>query len=111
LENGLNIIENTILTAINNENLNEVDIFKYVWSQLDTYGLGDLQIIKYIEKLNKAKLLERHKNISITELGKEVLIGRKNYLDIALYDFWIGGVHLTNETSRWRWDKNKQKLV
>lgn len=39
----------------------------------------------------------------MTELGREVLEGKKNFLDYSTIDFWIGGVHITKNTL-WCWD-------
>ena len=41
--------------------------------------------------------------LKMTELGREVLEGKKNFLDYSTIDFWIGGVHITKNTL-WCWD-------
>lgn len=44
--------------------------------------------------------------IEITALGKEVLEGKKSWLEIEAIDKWIGGVHLNSDTI-WMWDGEK----
>ncbi|WP_455211783.1 hypothetical protein [Kaarinaea lacus] len=43
--------------------------------------------------------------LSITSVGKEVLTGRRNWLEIHDINQWIGGVHLT-PNNLWCWDSD-----
>jgi len=52
----------------------------------------------------------REQILSITQAGKEVLAGKKNWLDLIQIDCWIGGVHLQNENI-WCWDSESKKIV
>lgn len=47
--------------------------------------------------------------LTITPMGKEVLDGEKNWLDLIELDRWIGGVHLTSENI-WCWDTSSGLL-
>ena len=48
--------------------------------------------------------------LTLTQSGKEVLSGKKNWLEITDQDRWIGGVHLTPENI-WCWDSSSGSLV
>ena len=72
--------------------------------------IGDTSVLAEIKKMglssNQSKLLKLNKdyegikdtNTEITALGKQVLNGELNLIDLIKIDDWIGGVHLTNET-------------
>ena len=53
---------------------------------------------------NKADIL------ALTDLGKSVLQGKNNWIDIHHPDKWIGGVHLSKE-NLWLWDDVSHKVV
>ncbi len=46
----------------------------------------------------------------LTERGRAVLLGRADALAGRPLDRWLGGVHLTGETPRWRWDAVAERL-
>ena len=48
--------------------------------------------------------------LTITPEGKEVLAGKRNWLDILDIDRWIGGVHLTPDNV-WNWDASNGSLT
>lgn len=43
------------------------------------------------------------RTVDITELGRQVLVGNEDYVRLRGIDKWIGGVHLHDAESRWRW--------
>jgi hypothetical protein len=47
--------------------------------------------------------------LSITRIGRNVLEGKRSWLDIAGIDRWIGGVHLTPDNC-WCWNSDKGTL-
>ena len=96
-ENGLNPIEGIILNSAEEGINDKFKIMERVWEAASIYGLGDLQIFKYIEQLSNDNLLINGDEIQITKLGKEVLDNTKNYLELMKSDVWIGGVHLNNK--------------
>jgi hypothetical protein len=49
--------------------------------------------------------------IEITPAGREVLEGRVDRAALAGIDRWLGGVHLTGRTPRWRWDRDGRRLI
>jgi len=48
--------------------------------------------------------------LSITPAGKEVLSGKRDWLDIVELDRWIGGVHLSPDNI-WCWDSSSGSIV
>lgn len=48
--------------------------------------------------------------LSITPLGREVLTGKRSWLEIVELDRWIGGVHLTSGNV-WCWNLNSGSLL
>ncbi len=49
--------------------------------------------------------------LKLTDLGREVLSGKKDWIAIHGIDRWLGGVHLEGHGKVWRWDEDRQKLV
>lgn len=45
---------------------------------------------------------DRH--VKITENGRAVLEGVEDHVELNGIDRWLGGVHLSGEEARWRWD-------
>jgi hypothetical protein len=50
-------------------------------------------------------------SISLTDLGKQVAATRTDWIAYRGIDRWLGGVHLVGETTPWRWDERRGKLV
>jgi len=48
--------------------------------------------------------------LTITALGRQVLAGRQDWLDMIDVDRWFGGVHITNQNP-WCWDAASKRLV
>ena len=48
--------------------------------------------------------------VTITDLGRDVLAGREDWLALRPFDRWMGGVHLQG-TASWRWDAALGTLV
>jgi hypothetical protein len=42
--------------------------------------------------------------IAITDTGRAVLAGERDWVELGVIDKWIGGVHLNGRTVPWRWD-------
>lgn len=48
--------------------------------------------------------------LTITDAGKQVLSGQTDWLETAILDRWIGGVHLISNNI-WRWDAATQTII
>jgi hypothetical protein len=109
-ENGINRIERIILNSVEEGINDKFKIMERVWNEASIYGLGDLQIFKYIEQLSDSNLLIDGDKIQITKLGKAVLDNTENYLELRKSNVWIGGVHLNNSRT-WQWDKKDKGII
>ena len=49
--------------------------------------------------------------IAITDAGRDVLAGRRDWIAMNGIDRWLGGVHLDGDRARWRWDATRHALV
>lgn len=49
--------------------------------------------------------------ITITDAGRDVLAGRRDWIAMNGIDRWLGGVHLDGDRVKWRWDAQRQALV
>jgi hypothetical protein len=50
-------------------------------------------------------------SMAVTDLGKEVVAGRRDWMAPHGIDRWLGGVHLLGTTPAWRWDERRGRLV
>lgn len=67
-------------------------------------------LLKLPEGLKLTLPTSPDQELSITAAGKNVLAGKKNWLEMVELDRWIGGVHLTaNDT--WCWNSNSGTLI
>lgn len=49
--------------------------------------------------------------LQLSSLGRDVLAGRTDYVELNGIDRWLGGVHLNDSATLWRWDRERQKLL
>jgi hypothetical protein len=110
VHNGLNRIEHRILEiALEPTPAWEKEkLFPKFWETESIYGMGDLQIMGYMNDLSPALLTTRF-SIETTVKGKEVLYDNDRYYPS---DRWLGGVHLRrNDEMKWYWDDTSKKLI
>ena len=50
-------------------------------------------------------------SITLTDLGKQVVAARADWIAFRGIDRWLGGVHLLGEQTPWRWDERRGKLI
>jgi hypothetical protein len=48
--------------------------------------------------------------LRLTKLGKRVLAGRADRVELLGLDRWVGGTHVTADAA-WRWDPAARELV
>jgi len=48
--------------------------------------------------------------LALTPLGERVVRGQVDWLSLAGIDRWLGGVHLTDAQTGWRWDPTSRRL-
>jgi hypothetical protein len=47
----------------------------------------------------------------LTEAGKDVLVGKRDWIRMGGSDRWVGGVHLKGRNARWRWDAERRTVI
>lgn len=92
--------------------------------------LGDVALVSYLEQLSHGRhqlvLLESRETITrpedsgkesfwqrrltVTDIGREVLQGRQDWITLNPIDRWWGGVNLAGDDPRWRWDERTRAL-
>ena len=53
----------------------------------------------------------QRQSVHLTELGKEVVAGRADWIAINGIDRWLGGVHLEGHSVPWRWEERRGRLI
>ena len=82
--------------------------------------MGDASFYKIVADLSEARhplvqisdtLQHSLGEVTITETGRKVLVGRADHIDLNGIDRWLGGVHLVGEKAAWRWDSASERIV
>ena len=106
LKNGLNIIENNILSlAIQGVN-NPHKVVGQLLEKYTHYGFGDLQYYSYLKRL--ILLFSDIDAMKVNDLGMAIYKGQQNFLDLQLaQDTYLGGAKI----EQFRWDEHKKALL
>lgn len=128
--NGLNYIEKAILEQLGTTPLPFPQPFARVTESpaISQLGMGDVQVAAYLAELSVGAeplvILDSFEDLSIleasggntdqwhgtlTDAGREVLAGKRDWLQLKPLYRWFGGTHLTPE-NMWRWDEEEGKL-
>lgn len=126
--NGLGRIENCALALIDEG----LDTFSAFFSRFGDreplYGMGDAQVWLSLQRLSLAqqpllsiegvtgatgltRALAVNAKLKLTELGKSVLHGAADFVEVNGIDQWLGGVHLSGKNDIWRWDDKREQLL
>ena len=127
--NGLGRVENKALEMISHGPVGFKSLFPRFAKAEPTYGLGDSQFWNELKRLGKARhplittagpenpergrksnrFLEA--SFELTEAGRAVLAGERDFIELNGIDLWLGGVHLADGAAMWRWDEQNGRLV
>lgn len=121
--NGLSRTAKHALEIIQQGERRPSKVFQYYQVKEERRFLGDSSFVimlrQFLEssppllKLTKGKefklLTSPDQELTITSIGKEILEGTTNWLEIVELDRWIGGVHLT-PNNIWYWDSITSSL-
>lgn len=127
LRNGLNRLENNALEAVDKGKNKLIEIFIYAVAKEERPFWGDTTLWECLDYLSKTKkpllkikggklpLWNPPRDLSkwtvyITDTGKEILKGKKDFIKTNGIDKWLGGVHIS-KNNIWRWDRDKKRLV
>jgi hypothetical protein len=111
VQNGLNAIEQILLELAAARSLSAVELMEQFWQRTSLFGIGDAQIVNYLQELEQAGLLFLNEKIAVTALGHKVLQAQADYVQLKPFDRWLGGVHLQPGSPLWRWDTVKEQIV
>ena len=130
-DNGLSRSEREALTAIESGFSTPVRAFLEVARLQESIFLGDLVFYSYLERLSgKNHPLVTWKDgrpvvapdsrsarefvdgeLKVTQLGREVLAGKRDWQAINTKTRWLGGVEIKPGGSGWRWNRDRRELV
>ena len=81
-------------------------------------GAGETPLIRFVDgsTFDEAELDDPARSLwrrplALTEHGSAVMDGRVNRETLLPLDRWIGGVHLSTDTPRWRRDPDGDTLI
>lgn len=129
--NGLSRSEREALTAIKEGHRTPVAAFMEVARKQESIFLGDLVFFSYLERLSGTEhplvtwkddspVLAPTREISrdfvegelsLTDLGHQVLAGEKDWHQINTQSRWLGGVEVLPRSEGWRWDPVARRLT
>jgi len=131
IENGLSRSELEALTAIEAGHTTPVAAFLEVGKKQESIFLGDIVFYSYLERLsgktnplvtwkggnpvvaptaeNSREFVKRE--LIVTQLGREVLSGKKDWQAINTQTRWLGGVEIRPGAKGWRWDAGQRVLA
>jgi len=130
--NGLSRAEHQLLEALAAGSSSFGDVFRYAAEREERVYCGDSSAAAYLERLSRgneplvvypsgervhAPRTEsegrtfRDGALVLTEAGKDVLAGRRDWISMGGSDRWVGGVHLDGSNARWRWDAGLRKVI
>jgi hypothetical protein len=112
---GLSRTERQVLQAAAAGKRKKTDIYMESRKQEDV-PWGDSSVYLRLAWLTAGPnpaLIESPKNeFSVTDAGRQLLEGNADWIKLqGGIDRWLGGVHLTGDQPKWRWDSEKKTLT
>ena len=111
--NGLSRTAHQALLIIEGDIHHPQEIFERYQESEELRFMGDVLFWDILKELANRGLLnsrDEGRDLRITSLGKEVIKGNLNWLNINQIDKWLGGVHL-NQQNLWCWDIKSKKII
>jgi hypothetical protein len=120
-ENGLSRTEHTALSFLGKHgSLPGPRLFDAVQRQEEWVFMGDSSFYRMMADLSQARhppvaISDTARNglgdVTITEMGRRILDGQADHIELNGIDRWLGGVHLKGETAPWRWDPASEQIL
>lgn len=129
VENGLGIVEQTTLEAIEAGAHTPLELFRQVSDALHVLGMGDIEYFKYVRALTAGNHPLMHidgaveyadfreipeflsRQVTLTELGIQIRNGTADRVLVQGIDEWYGGLHMQGHDVPWRWDPSTGRPV
>jgi hypothetical protein len=127
-KNGLGAVETRGLELIQSGSQTFGSLFHSFGAAEPVYGLGDSQFWLTLRRMTEAsqpllalengnaeeKLdheVKPQAAFEITDVGKRVLQGDADFVELNGIDLWLGGVHLSDNKPTWRWNDQSARIV
>ncbi len=125
IANGLGLTQHLLLQALAEQGAMRVGrLVGLVMHHYDPLpGLGDLShdaALRQMELLPEPLVLRSGGNpraqwsldeITITPVGREILEGKRSWLDLALPERWVGGVCVRGGQKNWHWNEATRSVM
>jgi len=127
-KNGLGRVENTALELLSDGATGFKSLFPRFLKTEPVYGMGDSQVWAVLKRLGDARnpliaiaapadsaaarksTWYHDAAFELTETGRAVVAGERDFVEINGIDLWLGGVHLLDGLV-WRWDERGGLLI
>ncbi len=118
-KNGLSRTETTILELLTQAPMYPRDIFPAVAQREERVFMGDSSFYRIFGQLGYYQpwLIDVGADRSlrdlthITDVGRDVLQGRKDRVELLGMNRSLGGVHMRDKKVKWRWDPATRRIV
>jgi hypothetical protein len=123
VENGLSLTERLILQILSDSDSVALKrMFGLLTYERDPLPFStDLSLLQTVERMEQlpeptlkrsaAGEAQWNDELSITDTGRAVLRGERDFLSLQPSDRWVGGVHVRPGTPTWRWNEKKRDAV
>lgn len=121
---GLARSERQLLEGLDNGATTFGDAFQYATNREDRIYCGDASAALYLHRLasGSSPLVSIQANygeaasimtatLGLTESGRKVLQGERDWITLGGSDRWLGGVHLDGSSTKWRWNPGTQTVA
>ena len=129
-KNGLGRIENRAIELVHGGLNSFIELFPKFGEAEPVYGFGDAQFWLALQRMAAARqpLLRttgtesepgqqaltpdvvRNAKFELTELGESVRKGEADFVALNGIDLWLGGVHMHDRKTWWRWNEQSQAI-
>jgi hypothetical protein len=124
VHDGLSRTERGLLTLVQGGLAEPARVWRQLHASEDCHYIADSWFMRLVRRLTAPPapllavdteltlpLTREQALLTLTPLGEEVLRGRVDWLAHFWFDRWLGGVHLTDARSAWRWDPISARLT
>ena len=120
VEDGLSRSERTVLTLVGDGTTEIIRVWQQLVAGEDCHYMADSWLLRLVDRLTappaallaidrqlRLPLAPGQATLSLTPLGEKVLRARVDWLEHAGINRWLGGVHLDDPQTAWRWSPDQ----
>lgn len=111
---GLARSERQLMQGISNGASRFGEIFQYTTQQEERIYCGDSSAALYLDRLSRGQtplVAISGDTFSLTDAGRAVLSGEKDWIMLGGSDRWLGGIHIEGANAKWRWDPRNRHCI